>query len=92
MEFSDLFESCGNGTGKDPLIEGGQYLSENLLSWGYWGANEDMWLGANWARRKALKNGIWKKDPNHNFCSILSVVRNFMGGHDDIPQEICIQL
>jgi hypothetical protein len=93
MELADLFESCGvNGTEKDPLIEGGHYLAENPLSWGYWGASEDMWLGGNWARGKALKNGIYHKDPTHNFCNILSGARNFLGGYEDIPNEISIQL
>jgi hypothetical protein len=93
MELADIFESCGVvGTDKDPLIEGGHYLSENPLSWGYWGASEDMWLGGNWARGKAMKNEIWLKDPSHNFCSILSGARNFLGGFEDIPQEISIQL
>ncbi|MBB1194422.1 radical SAM protein [Flavobacterium sp. SOK18b] len=93
MELAGIFESCGvMGTEKDPLIEGGHYLAENPLSWGYWGASEDMWLGGNWARGKALKNNIYLKDPTHNFCSILSGARNFLGGYDDIPQEISIQL
>ncbi|MBT0607441.1 radical SAM protein [Aequorivita echinoideorum] len=93
MELAELFESCGViGTEKDPLIEGGHYLTENPLSWGYWGASEDMWLGGNWARGKALKNNIWLKDPSHNFCTILSGARNFLGGYSDIPQEISIQL
>lgn len=93
MELADLFDSCGvNGTEKDPLIEGGNYLAQNPLSWGYWGASEDMWLGGNWARGKAMKNDIWKKDPDHNFCTILSGARNFLGGHSDIPNEISIQL
>lgn len=93
MELADIFESCGViGTEKDPLIEGGHYLAENPLSWGYWGASEDMWLGGNWARGKAYTNDIWKKDPNHNFCTILSGARNFLGGYEDIPNEISIQL
>ncbi len=93
MELAELFESCGViGTEKDPLIEGGHYLAQNPLSWGYWGASEDMWLRGNWARGKALQNDIWKKDPEHNFCTILSGARNFLGGYDDIPQEISIQL
>lgn len=93
MELADIFESCGVvGTEKDPLIEGGHYLTENPLSWGYWGASEDMWLGGNWARGKAMKNDIWLKDPEHNFCTILSGARNFLGGYEDIPQEISIQL
>ena len=93
MELADIFESCGVvGTEKDPLIEGGHFLTENPLSWGYWGASEDMWLGGNWARGKAVSNNIWLKDAKHNFCSILSGARNFLGGYNDIPQEISIQL
>ncbi len=93
MELADLFDSCGVvGTEKDPLIEGEHYLTENPLSWGYWGASEDMWLGGNWARGKAMKHDIWLKDPKHNFCTILSGARNFLGGYNDIPQEISIQL
>lgn len=93
MELADIFESCNViGTENDPLIEGGHYLTENPLSWGYWGASEDMWLGGNWARGKAMKNNIWLKDSTHNFCSILSGARNFLGGYNDIPQEISIQL
>ncbi len=93
MELADIFESCHViGTEKDPLIEGGHFLTENPLSWGYWGASEDMWLGGNWARGKALKNEIWLKDSKHNFCTILSGARNFLGGYEDIPQEISLQL
>ena len=93
MELADIFESFGVvGTEKDPLIEGGHYLIENPLSWGYWGANDDLWLGGNWARGKAFQNDIWLQNPNHNFCTILSGARNFLGGYTDIPQEISIQL
>lgn len=93
MELADLFESRGvNGEDKDPLVEKENYLTDNPLSWGYWGANEDMWLGGNWARGRALEKDIWKRDPDHNFCTILSGARNFLGGYTDIPQEISIQL
>lgn len=93
MQLAELFESRGvNGDDKDPLVEKENYLHVNHLSWGYWGATEDMWLGGNWARGRAMQKNIWKKDPNHNFCSILSGARNFLGGYEDIPQEISIQL
>ncbi|HAS44015.1 MAG TPA: radical SAM protein, partial [Microscillaceae bacterium] len=93
MELADLFESRGvNGDDKDPLVEKESYLHENSLSWGYWGATDDMWLGGNWARGRAIEKDIWKKDPEHNFCTILSGARNFLGGYEDIPQEISIQL
>lgn len=91
--LAELFEAHGvRGDHKDPLIDKDNYLIQNELSWGYWGATEDMWLGGNWARGMALEKGIWKRDPQHNFCTILSGARNFLGGYDDIPQEISIQL
>jgi organic radical activating enzyme len=94
LDLAELFESQGvNGDDKDPLIEKDTYLlKEKKLSWGYWGATDDMWLGGNWARGRALEKDIWNKDPEHNFCTILSGARNFLGGYDDIPQEISIQL
>ena len=55
------------------------------------GATEDMWLGGNWARGRALEKNIWLRDPGHNFCAILSVAKGFLGG-TELPQEISIQL
>ncbi len=93
MELAELFESRGvNGDDKDPLLDKDNYLHKHQLSWGFWGATEDMWLGGNWARGRAMEKNIWKKDAGHNFCRILSGARNFLGGYDDIPQEISIQL
>ncbi len=93
MELAELFESRGvNGDDKDPLIKKDNYLHSFPLSWGFWGATEDMWLGGNWARGRALQKNIWKRDPNHNFCSILSGGIGFLTGGEDIPQEVSIQL
>lgn len=91
--LADLFESRGvNGDDKEPLIKKDNYLHRFPLSWGYWGATEDMWLGGNWARGRAMQQNIWKKDPNHNFCAILSGAIGFLHGGNEIPQEISIQL
>jgi hypothetical protein len=94
MELAELFESRGvNGDDKDPLVEKDTYLVEGKdLSWGYWGATEDMWLGGNWARGRALEKNNWKKDPGHNFCKVLSGGIGFLTGAEGIPQEISIQL
>lgn len=62
------------------------------LTYSYFGANEDIWLGGNWARGRAYENGIWLQDPDHNFCAIQSGARNFLGGHTDVIQEVSIQL
>ncbi len=94
MALAELFDSRGvNGDNKDPLIEKENYLLKNhSLSWGYWGATDDMWLGGNWARGRALEKNIWKRDPNYNFCKILSGGIGFLTGAEGIPQEISIQL
>lgn len=62
------------------------------ITYSYFGANEEMWLGGNWARGRAFENDIWMKDPAHNFCNIQSGARNFLGGYTDVIQEVCIQL
>jgi len=94
MILADLFESRGvNGDEHDPLIEKETYLVKKFpLSWGYWGATEDMWLGGNWARGRAMEKNIWLRDPQHNFCKLLSGGIGFLTGADHIPQEISIQL
>jgi hypothetical protein len=94
MVLADLFESRGvNGEDKDPLIEKDTFLvKEHPVSWGYWGATEDMWLGGNWARGRAMEKDIWKRDASHNFCKILSGGIGFLSGGEGIPQEISIQL
>lgn len=89
----ELFLSRGlSDDNTAPLIEKSTYLHPNVASFGFWGANEDMWLGGNWARGRAMEKNIWKKDPDHNFCSILSGAIGFLGGIENIPQEISIQL
>ena len=74
-----------------PLIEKETYLKPNVVSFGFWGATEDLWLGGNWARGQAMKNKLWLRDGRHNFCAILSGGKGFLGG-TDLPQEISVQL
>ena len=93
IELANLFESRGvNGEEKEPLVRKENYLHQFPLSWGYWGATEDMWLGGNWARGRAYQKGIWLQNPDHNFCAVLSGAIGFLTGGEDIPQEISIQL
>jgi hypothetical protein len=93
MELAELFEGRGvNGEEKEPLVRKANYLHRFPLSWGFWGATEEMWLGGNWARGRAMEKGIWKRDPDHNFCAIMSGAIGFLNGTPEIPQEISIQL
>jgi organic radical activating enzyme len=87
-----LFKSRGmSDEVVEPLVTKDIFLKKDTLSFGYWGANEEMWLGGNWARGRAMKKNVWLKDPEHNFCAILSGAKGFLGG-TELPQEISIQL
>jgi hypothetical protein len=92
LELQRLFESRGmSGDDPDPLIARDNYLKKDRLSYGFWGATQDIWLGGNWARGQAVRTGTWLQDGSHNFCAILSGARGFLGG-TDLPQELSIQL
>ncbi len=92
-ELGELFKSRGvNGDETEPLVKKSNYLNHFPLSWGAWGATEDMWLGGNWARGRAFAKGLWKKDPLHNFCAVTSGAIGFLNGGENVPQEISIQL
>lgn len=89
----ELFLSKGlSDDNTKPLVEKETYLHTQSASFGFWGATEDMWLGGNWARGRAMEKNIWLQDAEHNFCSILSGAIGFLGGISTIPQEISIQL
>lgn len=91
-DLESLFRSRGmSGDETDPLIDKDHYLKPDAASYGFWGATEDMWLGGNWARGRAMRKNLWLKDHTHNFCAILSGGRGFLGG-TELPQEISIQL
>ncbi len=89
-EIATLFDSAGVRSDKDPLIGKDDHVRHDL-TWGYWGATEDMWLGGNWARGRAMTTNVWKRDPKHNPCGVLSGAIGFLGGKE-VPMEVSIQL
>ncbi|HYM60636.1 MAG TPA: radical SAM protein [Thermoanaerobaculia bacterium] len=90
--LEELFRSRGMvDDATKPLIEKDAYLHKESLSYGFWGANEDFWIGGNWARGQAMRTGTWLRNGRHNFCAVLSGARGFLGG-TELPQEISIQL
>jgi hypothetical protein len=96
-ELSELFKSKGIEFVEDqPKITTEAKENDILsrpLSYGFFGATEDMWLGGNWARGRALEKDLWKKDGTHNFCAIHSGARGFLGHESkDVMQELSIQL
>jgi organic radical activating enzyme len=97
--LATLFESCGIkmkvlARADNLNTEGREVLKQEPLLYGFFGATEDMWLGGNWARGRALEKDIHLKDGTHNVCNIHSGGRGFLGRDDDanIIQEISIQL
>jgi len=91
-ELETLFRSRRmSGDEPAPLIARENYLRPGPASYGFWGATDDLWLGGNWARGRALSKNVWRRDGRHNFCAILSGARGFLGG-TSLPQELSIQL
>lgn len=91
-ELETLFRSRGmRDEAQGALISREDYLQHGVVSFGFWGANEDFWIGGNWARGRAMKTDIWLKNGDHNFCAVLSGGRGFLGG-TELPQEVSIQL
>lgn len=90
--LEELFRSRGMvDDATKPLIEKDAYLHKESLSYGFWGADENFWIGGNWARGQAMRTGTWLNNGRHNFCAVLSGARGFLGG-TELPQEISIQL
>ncbi|MDI1324376.1 MAG: radical SAM protein [Algoriphagus sp.] len=96
QELSTLFESFGiRYMQGQPVLSKSDLYSQTRdeLTYSFFGATEDMWLGGNWARGRAMEHDIWKKDGTHNFCKIPSGAIAFLGNPEaDMVQEISIQL
>ncbi len=93
--LSKMFEDQGIEfvIGQPKLTKSAKGELTNKLTYGFFGATEDMWLGGNWARGRSMEHDIWKKDGKHNFCAIPSGAIGFLGHEDsNILQEISVQL
>lgn len=93
--LSALFESQGIvlRAGQPELSRAERLKQRKQLTYGFFGATEDMWLGGNWARGRALQEDIWLQDGTHNFCAIHSGAIGFMDNKEaDVTQELSIQL
>ena len=81
----DLFHKAG-------MVHADQYQEgSNQVTFTMWGATEDLWLGGNWARGRALENNLYLNNPEHNFCEIWSGAKDFLNPESG-RQEIHIQL
>lgn len=66
-------------------------LTKPTLTFSMWGANDDFWIGGNWARGRAIQKNVMLQNPLHNFCAIPSGAKGF-AGKAGVMQEIAIQL
>jgi len=82
-----LFQKCGLSEVEDV----GKLSRRPGQEFALWGATQDLWIGGNWARGRALANGVAKLDPEHNFCNMWSGALGFLDDGSD-QQEIHIQL
>ena len=62
-----------------------------VAAYSFWGATPDLWLGGVWPRGRALSNGLWTKNPSHNFCNIWSGALGFLDNGSPL-QEINVRL
>lgn len=89
--FSPDPEVVKKATEEEKMVMHQKFEEENILTYGFMGANEDFWLGGNWARGRAFENDLWMQDHTHNFCAMHSGAKGFLGGKEN-EQEISIQL
>jgi hypothetical protein len=51
---------------------------DGRVSFGFWGATEDQWIGPLWPRGRARQKGLSAAGPEHEFCRMWSGARGFL--------------
>ena len=65
--------------------------SGSPLTYAFWGANQDEWIGPLWPRGRALQKGLSKAGPEDEFCRNWSGAKNFLD-YNEPESEVSIQL
>lgn len=91
QRLEDLFSKFGWVDANGPLLGEDQMILEGKIVYAFWGANEEIWLGGNWARGRALEHGHAFLKPEHNFCALWSGARGFLD-ESSPQQELHVQL
>ena len=66
-------------------------VDEKQLTYAFWGANQDEWIGPLWPRGRAFEKGLSIAGPEDEFCRNWSGAKNFLN-YDQAESEISIQL
>jgi hypothetical protein len=89
-ELEHMLDSCGV-----TYLEFPSFVDEDgnmpSAAYSFWGATPELWLGGMWPRGRALENGLWTKNPSHNFCNRWSGALGFLDNGSP-QQEINIRL
>jgi len=62
------------------------------LTYAFWGATEDEWIGPLWPRGRAQQKKLSKAGPDDEFCRMWSGAKGFLDYHAETGCEINIQL
>ncbi|GAB4342803.1 MAG: hypothetical protein Kow0099_20660 [Candidatus Abyssubacteria bacterium] len=89
-EIDSILKSCGLKFLPFPsLVDEDGNLPAAAYS--FWGSTPELWLGGVWPRGRAMKSGLWTRDPSHSFCNIWSGALGFLD-NESPQQEINIRL
>jgi len=59
-------------------VEADNDRDSHRLTYAFWGANEDEWIGPIWPRGRAMQKKLSRATPQDRFCSIWSGAKNFL--------------
>ncbi len=52
--------------------------TRQALTYAFWGATEDLWIGPLWPRGRARRNALTRATPSDDFCARWSGAKNFL--------------
>ena len=74
-----LLESRGMGEASSIARTAGAEIDTGReLTYAFWGATEDLWIGPLWPRGRARRLGLSKAKPEDDFCARWSGAKNFL--------------
>jgi hypothetical protein len=77
--LTQLLESRGMvEAGSIARTAGEEIAGSNRLTYAFWGATPDLWIGPLWPRGRARRLGLSRATPDDDFCGRWSGAKNFL--------------
>jgi hypothetical protein len=73
-----LLESRGLVEASSIARTAGTENADELRTYAFWGATEDLWIGPLWPRGRARRNALTRATPADDFCARWSGAKNFL--------------